>query len=318
MHMPPDVPMHMPKDIPADSAVHALLAGIVDYAGLFPPAALGMPDAAVTFARWRGSAERWILGRFVAPATRLVELEESGGHLFPRQPEGAPWRIAALLGTALDADMARVLDFNVRHASATHGAAVCDVVELRSSTGVEVERAASLVPCGTTAYVEVPLSSDPRPLVDAIGGVGLRAKARTGGVTPDAVPEPAALARFIARCAEARVPFKATAGLHHPVRAAHALTYERGSARAVMHGFLNVFLAAAVAWRAPRDVAAIQAVLEEGDPGAFHIGEDAVAWHGHRFGAAEIATVREHAAISFGSCSFDEPVHDLRAMGALP
>ena len=64
---------------------------------------------------------------------------------------------------------------------------------------------------------------------------------------PEAIPDPADLARFIAACAAAGVPWKATAGLHHPVRAEQALTYEPGAPRAVMHGFLNVFAAAAFA-----------------------------------------------------------------------
>src|SRR5438477_108730 len=71
---------------------------------------------------------------------------------------------------------------------------------------------------------------------------GQRAKIRTGGVTPEAFPKSAEIVRFVRTCLAANVPFKATAGLHHPIRCFHPLTYDADSPQGTMHGFLNLFL----------------------------------------------------------------------------
>ena len=134
-----------------------------------------------------------------------------------------------------------------------------------------------LLPEGVTAYFELPIDADPAPLA---GGRG-RAKVRTGGLTPEAFPAPADLARFLYRCATARVPFKATAGLHHPIRSVQRCTYEPDSPTALMHGFVNVFLAAALLWHGGSAGDAI-ATLEEESPGAFHFDDEGVEWHAHR------------------------------------
>ncbi len=112
------------------------------------------------------------------------------------------------------------------------------------------------------------------------------------------------------------MPWKATAGLHHPVRAVHALTYAGDSPRAVMHGFLNVFAAAALA-RAGASPADLEAVLSEGDPTALRLGADALAWRHLRASADEVREARRTFATSFGSCSFAEPVAGLRELGVL-
>ena len=89
-----------------------------------------------------------------------------------------------------------------------------------------------------------------RGLIAAMAGTGAHAKIRTGGVTPEAFPQATSVARFIHACAMADVGFKATAGLHHPVRGEFNLTYEPACPRGVMYGFLNVFMAAALAMSA--------------------------------------------------------------------
>jgi hypothetical protein len=135
-------------------------------------------------------------------------------------------------------------------------------------------------------------------------------------VVPSAVPSLDQVADFMLACAGARVPFKATAGLHHALRAQRALTYETMSPQAVMHGFLDVFVAAALAWQgASRQE--VRAALEEAAPEAFRFEEDAVAWRDRRLSAQVLADCRESFAASFGSCSFAEPVADLRGLGVL-
>ena len=139
-------------------------------------------------------------------------------------------------------------------------------------------------------YYEAPLADPPRVF----------AKIRTGGLTADAVPPAAALADFLVR----RAPFKATAGLHHPIRSE-------------MHGFLNVFAAAVLAWHGA-DSAVLIGLLEERDAAALEFSDDALVWRGRRVTTAQVEEARRAFAHSFGSCSFEEPVAELRELGLLP
>jgi len=149
------------------------------------------------------------------------------------------------------------------------------------------------------------------------GADGDLLKVRTGGLTPESIPGVADVAGFLCRAAAAKKPFKATAGLHHAIRAERPLTYAPDSPRGVMHGFVNVFVAAGLAWHgAGRDV--VVPVLNEMDPGAFALRDDALVWHGYSLSTVQIQAARADFAHGFGSCSFEEPVQDLREMGWLP
>jgi hypothetical protein len=157
-------------------------------------------------------------------------------------------------------------------------------------------------------YCEVP----PSELAEA-QRAGCFAKFRTGGVTPEAIPAVQDLAAFIVACAERRLSFKVTAGLHHPIRALRPLTYHSDAPRAMMHGFLNVFLAAAFAWQGKRN---IEPVLAETDPDAFRF-DGRAQWRDWSLDAYEIKEARQQFAHSVGSCSFDEPIEGLEALGLL-
>ena len=161
---------------------------------------------------------------------------------------------------------------------------------------------------GRPVYCEVPVAG-----LDEVKRAGCFAKVRTGGVKPEAIPPAGEVAEFLRACAERRLAFKATAGLHHPVRAEHPLTYAPDSPRGVMHGFLNVFLAAAFAWNGKVDV---EPLLEETDPAAFRF-DDRAHWRDWSLDAAQVEDARTNFAHAFGSCSFEEPVRDLQALGLL-
>ncbi len=283
------------------AALRALLTERIDYAGLFPPAALSMADAVANFASYRESADAWALARFVLPVVRLEEFEGAAApHL-----RGAPWRLA-VLAQATDADAIRA--FNRRMA----GRADIDTVESRAATVDDVAALAPLAALATT-YVEIPIHDDPTPLVTAVAAHGLRAKVRTGGVTAESIPPARDVARVLVACVQQRVMMKATAGLHHPLRGEYALTYDAHSARATMFGFLNLFLAAAFAHQG-MDTATLADLLDERDANAFHVTDDAVAWRGHTMAADALANDHHRFAVSFGSCSFREPLDDLSAL----
>ena len=118
-------------------------------------------------------------------------------------------------------------------------------------------------------FLEVPVQANPQPLIAAISGTRAAAKIRTGGIVESAIPPSTQIVNFMQACIDAGVEFKATAGLHHAVRGKYRLTYEAGSACAMMHGYVNVFLAAAFCAAGASDTAL--AVLEETDASAFHL-----------------------------------------------
>jgi hypothetical protein len=295
----------------ADTALRTLLAGSIDYAGLFPPAGLDMATSVRQFAEYQSHPDAWALGRFVVPAARLPEFEREATRFAPSAP-AEPWRLSVLLGPDFAGELHALGEFNCRHAAAGAPAISADAVEARADSVEAVDRLLAAVPRWAQAYVEIPLDRDPAPLVAAIGRRGGRAKVRTGGVTPDAFPSAEAVARFLRACTEAGVAFKATAGLHHPLRAEYRLTYADDSPRGTMFGFLNVFLAAAFLHHGMGDTDVVR-LLEEREPEAIRFSGGAVEWRGHRLDEGAIAAARAAGIVAFGSCSFTEPVGELRA-----
>jgi hypothetical protein len=288
-------------------AFRTLLRGAIDYAGLFPPAQLSMAEAVENYAGYLRGGEAWALGRFVVPASRLDEFGRAAvGHL-PTDGAGEPWRLSVLL--AADADPGPLVAFNAAHANA----ALADTVEVKASLPEEVAAAGALARTMVT-YVEIPTHEDPSRMVDAVRAVGARAKIRTGGTTADAFPSATDVLRFMKACLAAGVPFKATAGLHHPLRAEYALTYAKDAPRGTMYGYLNVFLTAAWLAAGLPDEAAL-ALLEERDPSAFALEDEGVRWNDRVLTGTELARARERVIMGFGSCSFREPLDDAKDLG---
>lgn len=294
--------------------------GLIDYAGLFPPAALDMSTAAREYAEYRESEYRWALGRFVIPVARLDEFEKAMEGVLPDGGwEGNDfWRLSALGGGDLSSDLNRIAEFNRKYAKSdsSAGVAIIDTIEIKAGRPDEIENAMRLTPANLTPYFEIQIGDDPTELIGKIAGFEARAKVRTGGVTADAFPSSYNLARFIKICAEEDVPFKATAGLHHPLRSVNKLTYAPDSASAMMHGFLNVFLAATFAQNG-MDVDWLVELLEEKSPEAFQFDSGAVRWRDEMVVRGQLRNTRSLLAIAFGSCSFEEPIEDLKKMGLL-
>jgi len=294
-------------------AIHTLLRASIDYAGLFPPAALDMPTAVNNYARYHSGDDAWALGRLIVPASRLSEFETAAAP-YLSAPASRRWQLGALAGTDLAADLQLITTFNHRHAALPDGGAVVDSVELKASSVAAIEEFP--IPRHLQAYVEIPIEEDPAELVATIGSLGARAKVRTGGVTRDAFPRSRDLVRFMDRCIGADVPFKCTAGLHHALRAEYRLTYAPDSLSGVMFGFLNVFLTAALL-HSGLPASDAEPMLQETSSQAFQIGEREIAWRGHRLDEAALKAARQKTMISFGSCSFTEPLEDLQALRLL-
>jgi len=286
------------------SASEALLTRIVDYAGLFPPAALDMETAVRHYQRSLAGDEAWMLGSFVVPASRLAEFAQAFNRVCCNEQE-SPWTLSVVCAAERPEEIRAIEEFQ-------EGALFIASVECKAADARSAQTVLSALPPSRTPYVEFPpqRAAEILPVLDANGA---RAKLRTGGLTPETIPSPETVVRFLLACAQAGVAFKATAGLHHPVRGLHALTSEAAGPRATMHGFLNIFLAAALAWFGAGE-AALMKTLSESSPAAFRLDDDVISWHEHELISDQLEQVRRHFAISFGSCSFAEPVRDLKEM----
>lgn len=333
-------------------ALSALMDGIIDYAGLFPPAGLAMQPVVANYAAYRQGPHRAMLGRLVCPTARFTEFAECAGeHVAARAGAEAPWRITALgrggedaekflaavtadvadmwalaerLGdrVRIDAYECRVPRAVIEHCEPAALAQLAEAVETRVSAGA---------PGPLTPYFELPFVGFAgewrRDVPSAIAGLAehnrrrgdaegycqaCAVKIRTGGVEPAAFPTIEQVATLIRACADERIAFKATAGLHHPMR------HYAEIVRAKMHGFLNVFGAAVLTWAHDVDQATIACMLEDEDARHFRCDAAGFHWQG-RFSATpeQIAAGRREFAHGFGSCSFDEPIQDLRAMGLM-
>jgi len=285
--------------------IRTLLNSAVDYAGLFPPSSLGMEEAVRNYADYRAESYSWALGRFIAPASRLDELQICLNSMSPRS--GGIWHLSIILGKDLKSDFETIRSFQP--------SVVIDSVELRSDSSAEMDRALGIFP-NYTIYFEIPANEDPRELVKDIARRGGSAKVRTGGVRSDLFPTPAQLARFIVRCADRHIPWKATAGLHHALRSVHPLTYETSSASEVMHGFLNVLVGSAAAYDGCSEEK-VSRILQEENKTAFRFGEEEIGWRDLNYSISRLSRMRENFFVSFGSCSFQEPLSEMKALGLL-
>jgi len=285
------------------TCIRDLLVNAIDYAGLFPPASLDMEKSVRNYAAYRKGPEHWALGRFVLPAARLEEFEAKAA---PLLEEGEPWPLSVLGGNDLAAELRAIEAFRDRHLRNARVASL----EIKTSSVAEIRKAAATIARRIETFFEIPIAQDPTELLDAIHAERGRAKVRSGGTTKGAAPSPADVARFL-QLARSRAAFKATAGLHHAVRSLRPLTYEAGCDSDVMHGFLNVFLASCLALQGSGPDA-LRQMLEDQDAAGFR---DGAAWSG--VSAADARRSRSEFFLSFGSCSFEEPIAELKELQLL-
>jgi hypothetical protein len=301
-----------------EPASRIALEGLIDYAGLFPPAALGMATAVRNYAHYRASGAGWMLGRFVCASPALALFSEKADPLLPRDAGAIPWRISVTGSAHIVDDLAQMAAFNERHRVCfDECGAICDAYEVKATTTRDVQRIAAATPRELTTYIEVPLGDGIEELVAAIGESGRRAKMRTGGTQADAIPSAAHVVRFLRAIVTQQVVAKATAGLHHPIAGAYSLTYEPDAPVGRLFGFLTVLLAAAHIGHGGSDADAVR-LLTESNPTAFEWNDLQIAWLGPdgpvTFDRSALQQVREQAIVSVGSCSFTEPVDESRAL----
>lgn len=325
------------------ASLRAFMAGIIDYAGMFPPAQLPLEPAVRNYVRYRHEREAWMLGRFICPAGKLGEL---AGLLPAVAPDGPPLRLSVLArggetGAALRESFAQDVQ-DMGALSREHAArALIEACEVRMPADVlHFERRADLnhllnalrASLNNGGFTEVALACEAPPGGERIGrnvflasGIWdlnlVRArsfrgsppvvlKLRCGGTEPAAFPTATEVACVLASCARDRLPLKFTAGLHHPI------AHHDAALGVFMHGFVNVVTAALLAYGGCLP-ARLPEILSDTDAAQFRFDAAGMEWRDLSISTAEIGALRQQFGLSFGSCSFDEPRDDLRALGLL-
>jgi hypothetical protein len=320
------------------ASLRALLVRALDYAGLFPPARMALSQAIDEHRRNRRRPMSWILGRFVVPAVQLADLaptyeRERDGPLTVIVP-GADDRAAFLMNVeqaltlvekfavagAIDMlelrwPAALLWDCDVlRFGDIVHSAArqvvksrvspVTMFFELPRHESVPAAAEQELMRAAIAALVEYNGSAD---------AIHCRAgfKLRCGGTDPAGIPSSAEVAAVICECRNRGVFWKATAGLHHPLRQVDS------AGGTLTHGFLNLFAAAVLADVHGLDQRRTLTIIDETDHRQLDFSDEALAWREYVVTTEQISAARERSLRSFGSCSFDEPCQDLSEMGML-
>ena len=287
------------------ASLGALLARSIDYAGIFPPCSLALEPALQNQALYIRDPDAWMLNNFVLPVEKFDAVVGCTS-LFDWKH---PLRISALGGKSANKDeflaALKIAADKSRSFSGDHvdleslariGSILKDL-ELQAFWETPVDSAEKAI----ALLAEHNSSADARPLAY---------KLRTGGVTADAFPSSPQIARALVAAAKAGVPIKFTAGLHHPIR------QFRDEVNTKMHGFLNVLGAAVLAADHQWDEEQTSKMLEDESAASFSFSNDSFAWREWKIATHQIK-VRRQLVTSFGSCSFDEPREDLRALNLL-
>ncbi|GMQ98978.1 MAG: hypothetical protein BMS9Abin17_1519 [Acidimicrobiia bacterium] len=297
----------------------ASFAALIDYAGLFPPASLDIGRAVAGYRSARSSPARWVVGRFLCPSSRLVEL--AGDLTSSIRPGEDRWEVGVILesepsgsiGTAAAGAQAFHIEMQPAAVVASAEAKITD----RSVSGVAatIDTISSIQP-EIFAFLEVDRSTSIRDQVvnvaealKARGGVG-GVKLRCGGADASMFPSTAEVTEFILATTAQSLPFKATAGLHQPVR------HFDDAIDTWRHGFVNVLIASGAAARG-ESTATVEAIVSETDRGAFSVSPAFATWRDISIPGSAMRRTRRDGFVAYGSCEFNEPVEALADLAFL-
>lgn len=322
------------------NSLKKLITGLIDYAGLFPPASLPLSDAYKNYVRYINENDEWILSKFICPVKQLVSLselikeDENNRKSFSISVLGRSGANAEefIKGTAEDVNLV------IQFLQQTKSKFLTDAFEVRfpedlilenkvdamyeimNSTAAIIKESVSFP---VKIFFELPLKNDWKQSVNNFTSAlkkhneyfgqdekfsksGL--KLRTGGVEASAFPSPQQVAYVINACYENQVPVKFTAGLHHPIR------HYNESVKTKMHGFLNIFGAAVLLYGNDLLEEDLININSDEDAGNFKFDEEFFRWKEFKSPLQVIENARKNFAISYGSCSFDEPREDLSTL----
>ncbi|HEX7516616.1 MAG TPA: hypothetical protein VF345_04950 [Chthoniobacterales bacterium] len=301
------------------ASLRALLEHSIDYAGMFPPCSLELEAALTNHAQYVRMHDRWMLNAFVLPVGQFDAAKQFLPQFDPMRPlcisalgpktENATAFFEALVET----------DAAIRSLSA-HNVDLVSISQLEMFLPADADSSllneARSIVGSLPAFWEAPVERAERTITllaehnSNADHPTFGYKMRTGGVTADAFPTSAQIAPALVAPVTHQVPIKFTAGLHHPLR------QYREEVQTKMHGFVNVLGAAVLAAEHRWDVAQTTAMLEDEGVSSFKFDDEFFAWRDWKIDLQRLGD-RRRFVTSFGSCSFDEPRNDLRALRLL-
>lgn len=298
----------------AAASLRALLNRSIDYAGMFPPCSLELGPALKNQAEYVRSNESWMLSAFVLPIAKFGDAAELVSQFDKQHP---------LRASALGAKTENAKDFFNELKNAAEIIRSFQKQQVDRATVIQLEMVAPadvdlaklnevaglLSDLKLQAFWETPAESAEQTiaLLARAKQPAFGYKLRTGGVTEDAFPNSVQIARAILASTKHHVPIKFTAGLHHPIR------QFRDEVKTEMHGFLNVLGAGVLSAEHHWDEAQTIEMLEDQRSSSFEFHDTVFAWRDWEITLDRIKARRKFVT-SFGSCSFDEPREDLRAL----
>jgi hypothetical protein len=328
-------------------SAQALFEGLLDYAGLYPPATLAANDALAHYVAYRSQPYGWLLSRFVLGASHLSEIGELSQYGFSKD---APLAIALVSREAM-ADIARLIASPLLRDGCGVLSSVEVVVDPSRSIREQCREVQQLLTAlqrflslseSPALFFEVPYGEAWDVSFSALLEVlqELRRepshgeeksiigfKLRCGGASPSATPPPSLVSLVLSCCANLGVPVKFTAGLHQPFR--HQVPAVDGGLEQVAHGYFNLLFAALVAAhdreegnrgeRSSRSVTAeeLSSLISEVRSQHPQFTEQGLEWQGHFLSTETISRLRATQVISFGTCSFVEPLEEALKRGWL-
>lgn len=303
----------------------AFFRALIDYAGLFPPAGLALEEAVKNYRGYLDHPKRWVLSRFIVTPAQLGRMTPDLANLFSSQQKLDISLVCKNPRAEIPAALDKIREFK----------------GLLSLGSVEVplapsnDSAAQIAECEKTlqeidalegscsAFFELPFFEGWETALssacDAITQAHTQSdrlrglKLRCGGTEPQLIPTPSRVALAITACAERKLPIKFTAGLHHPFQSGMQAQLTACSAQS-MHGYFNVFFSTLAAFTRGLSCAAITELLTSPGSPSPQFSDAALEWHDIRLSTTEISALRRSKIISFGSCSFTEPIDDAIAL----
>lgn len=310
---------------------------LIDYAGLFPPAKLDLNTSFNNFLNYQSGKNSNMLSKFICPVKLLPDLYQ----LFNRKTEMIqPIEISLIItgGENLEAfknSLKSDLELRSKFIDETKSSFKVNNFEykipdeiIKNKDHKEISELLKFISDNTGSDHEIKLSffaestlegdwkSNIEFIADALemhnenyDDTGF--KLRTGGITKTAFPSSEQIAFAVGYCLKRNLEMKFTAGLHHPIR-----HFDIGL-DTKMHGFINVFTAGIIAKRHNISEHEMIKLLEDESAENFRFTESGFSWNGYEIENEDIHFARSTFVKSYGSCSFDEPVDDLKKLNLL-
>jgi len=309
---------------------------IIDYAGLFPPAKLDLKTSLENYIKFKNSEHSFLLSKFICPVNLLGELIQ----LISKSHKDEKLNLSLLIQSSdKETDFKTIVKENLEKIkdeilNCGKGISI-DAIELKLPSELlnsyKEDEIISLLDYISSEirnsfdkelffFIEGQFSEDSKKetkkLIDSIYHHNIKFndagyKLRTGGITPEMFPSTELVAYSLKECIDRSVKIKFTAGLHHPFR---HYDYEL---RTFMHGFINIFSAGLIAHRHNLSLGGMNEIISDENGNNFVYTVDCFSWKDWELCRDEIALARKELMLSFGSCSFDEPVEDLKKLKLL-